>query len=123
VLVREPYYNEAGYDTRSGMAETAGASQHYSEKAFYSSRGFIIHAIQNDVNQLEDVITWLYESDAEGAPQLLDIATRELKTMVDAEGKGDVKIGGLHKVSKGALIVFKRRLGELEKLRDTLPRP
>jgi ubiquitin-conjugating enzyme E2 O len=122
VLVKEPYYNEAGYETRVGSAESASVSQHYSEKAYYSCRGFIEHAIQNhnDVWPMHWIIVWLYYSTEEGAPRLLDVAIKDLKVLVDIEDRSQVKIGGLDKVSKGALIIFRRRLNELEVLREKL---
>jgi hypothetical protein len=60
------------------------------------------------------IVNWLYR-DGQGA-KLLDKAINALKTMVD--GDGEVKSGGLEKVSKGALLMLKRQLKDLEELRD-----
>ncbi|SLM38061.1 Ubiquitin-conjugating enzyme/RWD-like [Lasallia pustulata] len=60
VLVKEPYYNEAGFDVLVGTEESRIPSIHYSERAYVMAKGFIIHALQHPVGGLEDVIIWLY---------------------------------------------------------------
>ncbi|KAL4957246.1 hypothetical protein BDW69DRAFT_156727 [Aspergillus filifer] len=61
VLVKEPYYNEAG----SAEASTANVGERinsakYSEKAFLMTRKFILYALEHPVSGLEDILIWHY---------------------------------------------------------------
>lgn len=116
MLVKEPYFNEAGYDARAGSSYTQSISQHYSEKACSITRDFILSALQCPSSPFSAEIDWLYRR-KEG-PQLLDAAINDLAEMT-AQGSSCLK-GGLQKVSKGAIILFKRKLGELEDVKKML---
>ncbi|KAL4794620.1 hypothetical protein BDV19DRAFT_379343 [Aspergillus venezuelensis] len=61
VLVKEPYYNEAG----GAEASTANVGERiesakYSEKAFVMTRRFIPYALEHPVAGLEDILIWHY---------------------------------------------------------------
>lgn len=119
VLVREPYYNEAGYEVLS-VQDTAVASANYSERAFVLTRGFISHVLNNTVQGLEQEIRWLYL----GPPRFLDLALAQAQSIVTvSEGVDSIKTDEfkdrcIAKVSKGALLLLKRTIAGLEKARD-----
>ena len=47
VLVKEPYYNEAGYEKQVGFLEGDVNSKLYNEKAFMLSRKFVVRILQH----------------------------------------------------------------------------
>ncbi|KAH9878092.1 hypothetical protein J1614_003309 [Plenodomus biglobosus] len=118
VLVKEPYYNEAGYDVHRSAPETKLSSALYTERAYFRARAFIHHALTNDVEPFKEELDWLYRSSAEGAPRLLDKAVEAARDIVTrSESKEDTsERDGLRKVSLGALVMLKRQLGKLEEL-------
>lgn len=119
VLVREPYFNEAGYEVRAGSEESVVPSRIYSEKIYFVARGFIVYALKNGVADMADVVKWLYCAEDEGAPKLLDRAIEAASGLVEAGESGNVyETGGLTGISKGALMMLRRQLGEMEKLQD-----
>jgi ubiquitin-conjugating enzyme E2 O len=118
-LVREPYFNEAGYEVRAGSEESVVPSRIYSEKIYFLARGFVVFALRNGVSDLADVVKWLYIAEDEGAPGLLGKAIEAARGLVEAGESGKVyETGGLTGISKGALVMLKRQLGEMEKLRE-----
>lgn len=60
VLVKQPFYNEAGFDAYDEEKLYTLESQQYSEKAFVMARGFVKHALNNPPVGLEDVLAYLY---------------------------------------------------------------
>ncbi|KAF2673585.1 hypothetical protein BT63DRAFT_421720 [Microthyrium microscopicum] len=119
VLVAEPYYNEAGYESRAGSSDTSTQSAHYTERAYLACRKFIKHALQNDIEPFKEVLEWLYVSSFAGAPKLLDRSITELKIISENEGE-PLTYGGLKTVSKAALVMSRRVLQELETFRESL---
>ncbi|KAF2753335.1 hypothetical protein EJ05DRAFT_494856 [Pseudovirgaria hyperparasitica] len=119
VLVKEPYYNEAGYESRAGTEETTIASKRYSERAYFRSQGFIVHALTHPVSGFEDVIQWLYLDTEPGSPKLLDHAIEACrKAITESEAaESPLEVDGLRKISAGAVIQLRRQLDSLEKLR------
>ncbi|KAL9080191.1 MAG: hypothetical protein Q9157_000973 [Trypethelium eluteriae] len=127
VLVREPYYNEAGYETRLADPASALPSALYTERTYFRTRAFIAHALthREAVTGVADVIDWLYRSNAEGAPRLLDHAiamaretvARSEKRDKEVEGANEVPRDGLRRCSLGALVLLKRAVARLEGLR------
>ncbi|CCG81721.1 putative Ubiquitin-conjugating enzyme [Taphrina deformans PYCC 5710] len=115
VLVKEPYYNEAGYDVLSAQ-DTAVAAANYSERAFVLTRGFISHALRNPIQGLEREIEWLYR----GSPQFLSLAVTQAEAIASqSEQTRDVNqltIGTISKISKGALLLLKRILNDLHSI-------
>ena len=130
VLVREPYYNEAGYDVLIGSEESRVPSRLYSEKVFVLAKIFIKTALLKFPQGLEDVIRWLYLPLSEGGPHLLrrvlddahallpDTGTKDAGAGVDKplqskNAKTSVTAANL---STGALILLRRHLEDLERL-------
>ncbi|KAI9659225.1 MAG: hypothetical protein M1831_003807 [Alyxoria varia] len=71
VLVKEPFYNEAGFESRIGMEASHVPSQVYSERTFLRSRGFLIHAMRNPVRGFETILQSIYKTTQAGHPMLL----------------------------------------------------
>jgi ubiquitin-conjugating enzyme E2 O len=117
VLVKEPFYNEAGFDVRAGDVDAVVPAAFYSERTYFRSRSFITRALSTSINSFDDVVKWLYVSDGYGAPMLLDRAVKALKEIVADAEKGEVNRGALKTVSKGALVMMKRQLEVLESAR------
>lgn len=120
VLVKEPYYNEAGYDILSAK-DTAIAAANYSERAYVLTRAFVAHALQHPIQGLEKEISWLYR----GPPAFLNLVmTRAEGVVANSEGRDfDAAMadeGDILKVSRGALLLLKRTL---KTLMDIAPDP
>ncbi|KAI9043677.1 ubiquitin-conjugating enzyme [Aspergillus affinis] len=60
VLVKEPFYNEAGYEAFAEGGNKILEFAQYTEKAFLMTRKFIQHALQHPVAGMENVIAWHY---------------------------------------------------------------
>lgn len=60
VLVKRPFYNEAGFEGYEADGAYKVESLLYSEKAYVMSRGFVKYALLNEVKKMEDVVAWLY---------------------------------------------------------------
>ena len=119
VLVKEPYYNEAGYDVHRSAPETKLSSALYTERAYFRARAFIHHALTNDVVPFKDELEYLYRSQADDAPKLLDRAIDAAKDIVQrsASGSEEGERDGLRTISLGALVMLKRQVDKLEALR------
>jgi ubiquitin-conjugating enzyme E2 O len=120
VLVKEPYFNEAGFEVRAGMADAKIPSQLYSERTYFRTRAFIAHACKNQVHGFEDLIRWLYLDRGDQAPKLLDKAIGASLELIDATTLGDGSAGsrgGLTTISKGAVVMLRREMVVLEELR------
>jgi ubiquitin-conjugating enzyme E2 O len=116
VLVKEPYYNEAGFEARAGSEDAKVPSQLYSERTYFRSRAFITHAIRHGVEGFDDVIKWLYTSKDEHAPGLLAKSISAAQELIQAgDTREDVR-AGLKRMSRGAIIMLQRQLQELEVL-------
>ncbi|KAI5821494.1 hypothetical protein BZA77DRAFT_289264 [Pyronema omphalodes] len=132
VLVREPWYNEAGYNIYEGSEQVALNSQLYSERAYILARGFVKHVLQTPVQGFESVIEWLYlppgcgtvkhEEDGEelgpGSSLLNEVVMSAKEVVRRSEGStvltAEETTNGIGKVSKGALALLKRHLSVLE---------
>ncbi|KKY18271.1 putative ubiquitin conjugating [Diplodia seriata] len=118
VLVREPYYNEAGYEVRQGTEETSLSSALYSEKAYFRARGFIMHGLTHLPAPFEEDVQWLYRK--EKGPKLLEKAIEAAKGIIGrSEGGSAEKRDGLRNISAGAIIPLKRQLAGLERLQQS----
>jgi len=121
VLVREPYYNEAGYEVLKGLKQNEIPSAQYSERVYFQSRAFIIWALRTPPAPFDGVLRWLYVNNSDQAPDLMSKAIQALKAVVDDNGEGLVNPGGMsHSISKGALTLFKRYLDSLQELQVEL---
>ncbi|EOA87939.1 uncharacterized protein SETTUDRAFT_108619 [Exserohilum turcica Et28A] len=123
VLVKEPYYNEAGYDVHRSAPETKLSSALYTERAYFRARAFIHHALTHDVEPFKEELDYLYLSQDEDAPKLLDKAIGAAKDTADrsADGNGEGERDGLRKISLGALVMLKRQIEKLESLKKSTP--
>jgi ubiquitin-conjugating enzyme E2 O len=119
VLVKEPYYNEAGYEVHRSAPETKLSSALYTERAYFRARAFISHALSNDVEPFQPELQHLYHCQAEGAPQLLDKAIEAAKEVVErsASNSENDERDGLRTISLGAVVMLKRQIEKLEALR------
>ncbi|KAL2357372.1 hypothetical protein BJ546DRAFT_1074578 [Cryomyces antarcticus] len=122
VLVREPYYNEAGYEPRYGLPEFAIPSALYTERTYIRTRAFLVQALDSSSHGFDHEMIWLYR----GAPRLLERAIEAAKAIVarserEVGGGGDEQNrearDGLKVISKGALVPLKRTIGKMEALR------
>lgn len=119
VLVKEPYYNEAGYDVHRSAPETKLSSALYTERAYFRARAFIHHALTNDVKPFAQELQYLYRTQTDDAPQLLDKAIEAAKDVVDrsASGTEEGERDGLRTISLGAVVMLKRQVEKLEALK------
>ncbi|KAI4679971.1 uncharacterized protein J4E88_005861 [Alternaria novae-zelandiae] len=120
VLVKEPYYNEAGYDVHRSAPETKLSSALYTERAYFRARAFIHHALTHEVAPFKEELQYLYRSEEDGAPKLLDKAIEAAKDVVEqsAEGSEEGERDGLRKISLGALVMLRRQVEKLEALKQ-----
>ena len=124
VLVREPYFNEAGYEALQGLEASRRPSALYNERTFLRARGFVVTALQRvlledgrGLEGLEEEVRWEYLS-PEG-PRLLERVVKEMEEVLErsesstgGEGGGD-ESDGLAVMSKGACIPLQRVLERL----------
>lgn len=71
VLVKEPFYNEAGYEIRQGTQETQIPSSLYSERTYIKCHNFIITAITHPMEGFGQIIKTLYMVNEQSSPMLL----------------------------------------------------
>ncbi|KAI9772193.1 MAG: hypothetical protein M1839_002511 [Geoglossum umbratile] len=122
VLVKEPFYNEAGFDVLMGAEETILNSALYTEKAFVLARGFVKHVMIHPIQGLEDVIRSIYSPEQEGGWDLLREVIQQCKDIMcrseDKQAVPDIPAmsnsGGVMRISAGALILLRRNLTALE---------
>ncbi|KAK6343244.1 hypothetical protein TWF730_010840 [Orbilia blumenaviensis] len=134
VLVKEPYYNEAGFNVYVGAEEATVNANLYSERAYILSRGFVKRVLEKPVPGLEDILAWLYDPKFEGGMTLLGEIVRKGKEIVagcegtDAQSAQSssaaevsalmsTEIDGIPKLTEGAVILLKKTLASLD---DTL---
>lgn len=121
VLVKDPYYNEAGYDVHRQAQETKPNSALYTERSYFRTRAFIVHALTKDVAPFADELDYLYRNKSGNAPQLLNKAIEASKMVLERSAKDDdEERDGLRKISLGATVMLKRQVEKLEAL-DTRP--
>ncbi|GAB7337808.1 hypothetical protein MBLNU457_4216t3 [Dothideomycetes sp. NU457] len=128
VLVREPYYNEAGYEVRQGHASARLPSILYNERVHLLSQSFIISGVRSiaadalkraiGTEGVDEIMTWLYK-DAAG-PQLLKQAITTGNEIVQRSERpvteGEQKQEGIHSISRGAALALKRLLQRMVEL-------
>lgn len=116
VLVREPYFNEAGYEPLAGLESSKRPSAVYNERVYLRSKTFLLSALRGvaGVEGLEEVLAWLYR-DASG-PGLLERMVGELQAVLErSEGEAQ-ETDGLTVMSKGACIPLRRVLERLKEV-------
>jgi ubiquitin-conjugating enzyme E2 O len=119
VLVREPYFNEAGYEGLVGNEESKRPSALYSERVFLRAQGFLISAVEqtgtvSGLAGMENVVRWLYRD--EKGPRLLDVATRAVEKTLERSRGSTGELDGLTVMSKGACTSLSRVLEMLKGL-------
>ncbi|KAF7180137.1 hypothetical protein CNMCM7691_009304 [Aspergillus felis] len=134
VLVKNPFYNEAGYDVLAVDDNRRVESSQYTEKAFLTTRIFIKHALQRPVAGLEDVLTWNYlESgqgdDASSRPHLLRRALNSAVGMIehhnntsatDKLGEENAAAPFVSRLSLGAVVMLRKHVTDLENIESTI---
>jgi ubiquitin-conjugating enzyme E2 O len=120
VLVKEPYYNEAGFEARAGSEDAKVPSQLYSERTYFRSRAFITHALSKGVDGFNDLLEWLYYSTKPNAPRLLSRAVDAAKELITAGESGQDIRAGLKRMSRGAIIMLERQLKNMEEHKTLL---
>ncbi|KAL8674666.1 MAG: hypothetical protein Q9168_000974 [Polycauliona sp. 1 TL-2023] len=130
VLVKEPFYNEAGFDALHGTAQSKPTSAIYSEKAFVLSRGFVAAALKSLPTGCEHIIKYLYLPSQNG-PSLLRTIMSDCQSFIilQQDPDGDISeeetrertrlnLERYHidspKLSKGILILLRKMIPELE---------
>ncbi|RPA93357.1 hypothetical protein L873DRAFT_1816002, partial [Choiromyces venosus 120613-1] len=125
VLVREPYYNEAGFGVFQGADEVSLASTLYSEKAYILTRGFVGHALENPMTGFEEEIRWLYLPHQGGLDLLKEVIRTAKEVVKRSECKHQqhadaadtsVEERAVSNVTAGALILLKKNLAALEEV-------
>lgn len=129
VLVREPYYNEAGFSIYQNTPEAHLNSLLYSEKAYILARGFIKRVLTRPVSGFEEEIRLLYLPSYEkrGGLGLLRKVVAGMKSVVgrserriddgqEVDVGAEVGTEGVGRVSAGALVLLRRHLGALEEI-------
>ncbi|KAF2737399.1 hypothetical protein EJ04DRAFT_117682 [Polyplosphaeria fusca] len=120
VLVREPYYNEAGYDVHRQTPETKLSSALYTERSYFRARGFIVYALEHSIQPFRNELVHMYYDDSETAPKLLDQAIDAAnKVILNSEDpENQEERDGLNKISLGAVVMLKRQVAKLEYLKE-----
>ncbi len=138
VFVNKPFYNEAGFEGYENDRAYTRESEQYSEKAFVMARGFVKYALLRPPGGLEDILAWLFLPHDPSQPQHSLLATVIKKgklllekseearaaqddSLLDAAGeKGDDTKVFLKPLSRGASVMLKRSIGELQAQLDRL---
>ncbi|GFF34965.1 hypothetical protein IFM58399_04051 [Aspergillus lentulus] len=134
VLVKNPFYNEAGYDVLAVDDKRRVESSQYTEKAFLTTRNFIKHALQHPVAGLEDVLTWNYlksgqKDDASSRPHLLRRAIDSAVGMIehhnntsttDKFDEENAAAPFVSRLSLGAVVMLRKHVTDLEKIESTI---
>ncbi|KKK18806.1 hypothetical protein P175DRAFT_0500340 [Aspergillus ochraceoroseus IBT 24754] len=124
VLVKAPFYNEAGYEVLAVEDSRRVESSQYTEKAFLLTRKFIHRALQYPVAGLEDVLNWYYVPDpSPERPQLLRRAIIEALGMIEhhnrtSHGQNDQDKASVFfsRLSLGAVVMLRKHVTALERL-------
>lgn len=150
VLVKQPFYNEAGFESYGEEKLYTRESQQYSEKAYVMARGFVKHAVSNPVKGLEDVLAYLFlpprtpdaaepsssTSHAHGGllRVVIDRSDALIKGSAALRGSDDILIDGagqpgsltktfLKPLSQGAVVMLKKTVNSLRQLLEMVDNP
>lgn len=137
VMVKQPFYNEAGFEEYKDDKGYENESAQYSEKAYVMARGFVKHALTQPPGGLEEILAWNYLAPGESESmfkEVLDRGRQLISTSVEArklperesqvillDGAGHTGSEAfLRPLSRGAMVMLDRLLNELlECLSDT----
>lgn len=137
VLVRNPFFNEAGFESLEKQGEYKTEARLYSEKVFVMSRGFVKHALARGVAGFNDVLAWNYFPSTEISesskdtvrPEMLskvinranglishaqqNEATFDAAGLVDGSGQPS-REAFLTKLSRGAVVMLRKHIAALD---------
>ncbi|KAL8755102.1 MAG: hypothetical protein Q9184_004897 [Pyrenodesmia sp. 2 TL-2023] len=128
VLVKEPFYNEAGFEALQGTEKSKHTSALYSEKAFVLSRHFVAHAIETLPEGVDEIIQWLYLPSSNGPCMLQSVVGDcnmflEVGSLASSEQTSpslqqylDKYYIPLSRLSQGALVLLRKMMPNLESL-------
>ncbi|RMJ24639.1 Ubiquitin-conjugating enzyme [Aspergillus sp. HF37] len=127
VLVKTPFYNEAGYEALAAEGGRRVESGQYTEKIFLLARNFIRHALPNPVAGFEDVLSWNYlaspvKDDKTERPRLLRLAIDSALSMIEhhnnTAGKAseDAASPFVSRLSLGAVVMLRKHVAALEEV-------
>ena len=124
VLVREPYFNEAGYEPLVGEESSKRPSRLYNERVYLRSRFFVLQAVKwldseqgdsgTSIEGVEDVVRWLYK--ASDGPELLEKVVADVEAVLEKSESGGEEPDRLSIISKGACIPLRRVRDRLREL-------
>ena len=125
VLVREPYFNEAGYESLVGSEASRRPSALYNERAFLRSKSFTITALSSlssppdqplrpGLEGFRDVFAWLYSNPS--GPRLLHTSIVDVEGILERSEKNEELPDGLIVMSRGACIPLKRIIDKFRQL-------
>ncbi|KAI9371857.1 hypothetical protein BJX61DRAFT_484499 [Aspergillus egyptiacus] len=123
VLVKTPFYNEAGYEALAAEDSRRVEASQYSERAFLMTRNFILHALNHGVSGLEDILAWNYlPASPSIRPQLLRRAIQGAlakiehhnRTSSEQSDQGPSPSMPSSRLSLGAVAILKRHIADLE---------
>jgi len=126
VLVKEPYFNEAGYEHLAELEASKRPSALYSERTYLRAKGFAITALArlagsnsdkaSGLEGLESIIRWSYTSP--GGPRLIDKLVKDVEHVLGRSDQSTQEYDGLTIMSKGACIPLRRVLERLKQLQQ-----
>ena len=150
VLVKKPFYNEAGFESMGEENLYTRASLQYSEKAYVMARGFVKHALASPVGGLQDVFAYLYlppktprraeTSDAERKNNddllraVIDRSEALIERSAALRGSDEILVDGagkpgnstsafLRPLSQGAVVMLKKTVSSLRELLELVDKP
>ncbi|KAL8897726.1 MAG: hypothetical protein Q9207_007067 [Kuettlingeria erythrocarpa] len=128
VLVKEPFYNEAGFEALQGTERSKHTSALYSEKAFVLSRRFVSHAMETLPAGFDGIIRWLYSPSSNG-PCMLQTVLEDCRIFLEVGSlaSSDQTLQNLQqyldkyciplpRLSQGALLLLRKTMPDLESL-------
>jgi len=123
VLVKEPYFNEAGYEPLAGLESSKRPSAIYNESTFLKARAFVMTALSRliqdgshaqDLEGITDVVLWSYI--ASTGPRLIDKVVSDMEEVLRRSEAGEAEHDSYSTMSKGACIALRRVLEKLHEL-------
>ncbi|KAI2824456.1 hypothetical protein CBS147343_2324 [Aspergillus niger] len=126
VLVKAPFYNEAGYEALAAEGDRQVESNKYTERTFLTTRRYIKYALDHPVSGMEDIVTWNYlpsrvRSIDCDRPLLLRRAIDAALAMIDhydnsSNGEERRASAFVSRLSLGAVVMLRKYITELEVL-------
>ena len=149
VLVKQPFYNEAGFESYGEEKLYKRESQQYSEKAYVMARRFVKHALSSPVKGLEEVLAYLYlppirsgvaetpTSANDNTGGLLEEVINRSNALIEhsatLRGSDEILVDGagqthdstktfLRPLSQGAVVMLKKTVSSLKELLERVER-